>query len=109
MNAKDNAWFSVNNETDSITFSTEGRRELAPLFASAGIDIESIKSYQRYLEARRMASPFFMSHLKAIAEGDGSDAHKLERRALVALINDDPGYARLKRQLDTREQLKVID
>lgn len=101
-------WIIIDQATQALRFTGEGRQALAPLFARAGIDIESIKTYPQYKASRKRASPHLMAHLKSIARGDGHDAHTLERRALVALIDDNPDYERLRRQLETRNKLKVI-
>jgi len=48
-----------------VAFTEEGRRELAPYFARAGIDLGTIKTRKQYLEARRATSPYFLEHLRS--------------------------------------------
>ena len=86
--------FTVDND-GQLTFTEKGIAEYRSYFGKAGIDIRNIKSMEDYYKARRAASPFFedrlmarlnkgeqtleMRILKAIAQGDDKEYHRLER------------------------------
>ncbi|MCG8074815.1 MAG: hypothetical protein JAY75_01050 [Candidatus Thiodiazotropha taylori] len=69
-------------------FTDEGLKELRPYFAKAGININAIKTKENYLMARQAASPWFMEHMRQLAE-EGSK-NTLEDQALISIFSGDP-------------------
>ncbi len=95
------------DELGNIEFTLQGYREMKSLFAKAGIDIRSIKTYSDYLIARKESCPYFSEWLC-----EQIDTHKIDNAAkelFMNLITNDQfdlndAMARYKRQ-----QLKLID
>lgn len=52
----------------TIAFNSEAKHELAEYFSMAGINLDSIKTHDDYLRARKKASPYFMEWLSLRAE-----------------------------------------
>lgn len=105
-NPSSNESFTV-DELGNIEFTLQGYREMKSLFAKAGIDIRSIKTYSDYLIARKESSPYFSEWLC-----EQIDTHKIDDAAkdlFMDLITNDQfklkdAMARYKRQ-----QVKLID
>ena len=88
----------------SVRFTGRYRKELTDYFAMAGIDIQTIKTKEAYLEARRAASPYFDQWVASIVE---SGTPSTERRLLLATVSGDTREARkLKIQLDSERATK---
>jgi hypothetical protein len=102
--------FSVDVDADVIEFTQAGRAELAPLFARAGIRIDTIASWSGYLRAREAARPHFLAYLEAMVRAMNQRARpSAERRALMAaLAGDDASVERALRQIETRKGLRVV-
>lgn len=58
----------LKSTTGTIAFCEEAKSELSEYFSLAGICLDSIKTYEDYLAARRKASPHFMEWLSLKAE-----------------------------------------
>lgn len=98
-------WYAVSAD-GRIIFTEEGRREIAPHLARAGIDLRSIRTWDDYCAARARAAPFLQDTLLAIVAGKPMT---LERQALVvAVTGDDATFDRLLRQIEGRARLRVV-
>lgn len=58
----------LKSTTGTIAFCEEAKSDLSEYFSLAGIRLDSIKTYEDYLEARKKASPYFMEWLLLRAE-----------------------------------------
>lgn len=106
--APDKPWY-ITDEAGNLRFTPEGIAELRPYLARAGIDIRTIRTKRDYLEARRRARPYFLEHLYSIARGDPNKPPSLEQQMLMAIVaGDRETLARIERQLETRQSLRVI-
>lgn len=52
----------------TIGFTIEAKADLSEYFSLAGIRLDSIRTYEDYLAARKKASPYFMEWLSLRAE-----------------------------------------
>ena len=68
----------------TIAFNSEAKRELTEYFSMAGVNIESIKTYEDYLKARKKASPYFKEWLLFRAEEwpEENEQYRLLKKAL---------------------------
>lgn len=53
----------LKSTTGTIAFREEAKSELSEYFSLAGISLDSIKTYESYLEARKKASPYIKEWL----------------------------------------------
>lgn len=58
----------VIDEKNRLFFTARGKEELSGLFELAGINFDSIKSFDDYIRAREHASPYFGLWLKKYCE-----------------------------------------
>ncbi|MEJ2622871.1 MAG: hypothetical protein P8163_22345 [Candidatus Thiodiazotropha sp.] len=73
----------------NLRFTEQGRKELTPYFAMAGIDIRTITTVPEYQQAREMASPCFMAWLqRRAAEWGESYQFKLLKAATLGTPED---------------------
>lgn len=101
-----NEHFKLNDRGD-LEFTFQGFKELKPLFAKAGIDIHSIKTYDDYLIARRESSPYFTEWLcEQIEQHKINDAAKELFVELITNTEFDLHDAMARYQ---RKLFKVVD
>ncbi len=101
----ENDLFTVTDEA-GLLFTKKGREELTDYFRYAGIEINTIRTYEEYLSARECAAPYFMDWMKTKTSGlpnngeidlirsalfDTPDEHlkkmdKFKRRKLLKLV-----------------------
>lgn len=83
----------------SVRFSARRKEELKGYFARAGINIDTIKTKDDYLQARKAASPYFEEWLESIVT---SKPMTTERKMLLeTLRGNDAEVAKLKIRLET--------
>ena len=88
MEQTSNAYY-LSDLSGRLRFTALGRKELAPYFAMAGIDIRAIKSVSEYQRAREVASPYFMAWLeRRTAEWGDSYQFKLLKAATLGTHQD---------------------
>jgi len=98
-------WMLVGTD-GRIAFTEEGKRELTPYFARAGIDLSAIKTRRQYIDARRAASPYFLEHLRARLDGK---PNTLEYNGLRAIVyGDDEAFERIFHRLTVRNLLHTV-
>jgi len=75
----------------NLRFTEQGRKELAPYFAMAGIDIRTVKTVSEYQRAREIASPYFMAWLarRTTEWGDSYQFKLLKSVTLGAPVGGD--------------------
>ena len=106
QNQLTNEHFKLNDQGD-LEFTFQGFKELKPLFAKAGIDIHSIKTYDDYLIARRESSPYFTEWLcEQIEQHKINDAAK---ELFVELITNTEFDLRDAMARYQRKLFKVVD
>ena len=80
----DTTMLFLKSTNGTIAFNSEAKSELAEYFSFAGINLDSIKTYGDYLEARKRASPYFMEWLSLQAEQwpEDNEQYALLKKAL---------------------------
>ncbi|HEB94377.1 MAG TPA: hypothetical protein ENI94_13150 [Gammaproteobacteria bacterium] len=88
MEQTSNAYY-LSGLSGRLRFTALGRKELAPYFAMAGIDIRTIKTVPEYQRAREMASPYFTAWLeRRTVEWGDSYQFKLLKAATLGRAED---------------------
>lgn len=74
----------LKSTTGTIAFCEEAKSELSEYFSMAGINIDSIKTHDDYLPARKKASAYFMEWLSLKAEEwpDDNEQYALLKQAV---------------------------
>ncbi|MBK8187453.1 MAG: hypothetical protein IPK77_09575 [Cellvibrio sp.] len=91
----------------NLHFTMQGYKELKPLFAKAGININAVKNYYDYLIARERARPYFIEWLcEQIDEHNIDDATK---DLFIELITNDQFDLSDAMVRYKRKQIKLVD
>ncbi len=74
----------LKSTTGTIAFNSEVKSELAEYFSMAGINLDSIKTHDDYLQARKEASPYFWEWIKSKTEDwpEDNEQYQLLKKAL---------------------------
>ena len=85
----------------NLRFTEQGRKELTPYFAMAGIDIRIIKTAPEYQRAREKASPYFMAWLeqRTVEWGDSYQFKLLKAVTLGTPVDGDQALSELNKDI----------
>ncbi len=86
-----------------IRFTDLGKKEMSPLFAMAGININTIKTINALKQAYEIASPYMGQHHLNIAQ---NGKPSMERNALIAVVKGK--YEEADRIIDLLQQKKAL-
>lgn len=86
-----------------IRFIETGKKEVAPLFAMAGVDINTIKTIDELKQAYEISSPHMGQHHLNIAQ---NGKPSMERNALIAVVKGK--YEEADRIIDLLQQKKAL-
>ena len=77
------------DESGNLRFTRQGRQEYGPYFASAGIDINAIRTLDAYYSAREAAAPFFLESLaERAATWPDTDEYTLLRTVISGAADE---------------------
>jgi hypothetical protein len=96
----------IEDQQGNLRFTQQGRENLAPLFAMAGISIDSIKTKTDYLLARQACEPYFMEYL---AQKTANWPDTLIYRCMgAAIFGTQEEFLSLLDKLERREKLSIV-
>lgn len=106
MNSQD---FIV-DEKGTFRFTQIGLENQTLLLAKAGIDARTIKTFDDYLDARRLAAPYFIEYLQEeIDKRLAGKPDTLELRAIRSVVFGSPEeQAMLLERLKRKLSLKIV-